>query len=370
MNDRTAAMRIVYILLLVILIIYGLIMARDFLYPLAFGVRLSYLLYPIVNFLEKKGSPRIFAILSAIIILVFVVSVFAVFFFKRIYLFMDELPYFREKAVRHLDMLQQFIESNFGIPAERLKNYLLTQIFDLSIKSEKLFSATTATIFAILMQPVYVFLILYYRTKFAYFFLKAVGRKNRKVTIIVLREIASVVTRYMLGVATVVLILCFFNTAGYWIIGLKYSLLLGVISALFSFIPYFGNFIGGSIPLIFALLTEDSIGYALRVVLFVFIVHFIENNILSPNIVGHNVRINPFVIIISLILGSMLWGLPGLLVIIPFVAMFYVIMKKIPSLQPYVYLIGTRGTRRHALTVENLKIFYDRIRNRKIISKT
>ena len=98
------------------------------------------------------------------------------------------------------------------------------------------------------MQPVYVFLFLYYRTKFAYFILKIVGRQNRLIAVKVLREIASVVTRYMLGVTTVVLILCFFNSIGLLIIGIKYPLLLGVISALFSFIPYFGNFIGGLVP--------------------------------------------------------------------------------------------------------------------------
>jgi predicted PurR-regulated permease PerM len=208
------------------------------------------------------------------------------------------------------------------------------------------------------MQPVYVFLFLYYRTKFAYFFLKMVGRQNRLIAVGVLREIATVVTRYMLGVATVVLILCFFNAIGLLLIGIKYPLLLGVISALFSFIPYFGNFIGGSIPFIFALLTEDSQVYALRIAIFVYIIHFFENNILSPNIVGNNIRINPFIIILGLIFGAMIWGIPGMLVIIPFLAMLHIVLKKVPGMQPYVYLMGTRGTSRHALTLTNIRRTY------------
>jgi predicted PurR-regulated permease PerM len=207
------------------------------------------------------------------------------------------------------------------------------------------------------MQPVYVFLFLYFRTKFAYFILQMAGRNNRLITIRVLREIATVVTRYMLGVTSVVLILCFCNSMGLLIIGIKYPLLLGVISALFSFIPYFGNFIGGSIPFLFALLTEDSGVYALRIVVFVYIIHFFENNILSPNIVGNNIRLNPFVIILGLIAGAMIWGLPGMLVTIPFLAMVNVIMKAIPGLQPYAYLMGNRGTRRHAITMVNIRRF-------------
>jgi predicted PurR-regulated permease PerM len=184
------------------------------------------------------------------------------------------------------------------------------------------------------------------------------GHQNRFITVKVLREIATVVTRYMLGVTSVVFILCFFNSIGLLIIGIKYPLLLGVVSALFSFIPYFGNFIGGTIPFIFALLTEDSQVYALRILVFVYIIHFFENNILSPNIVGNNIRLNPFVIILGLIAGAMIWGIPGMLVTIPFLAILNIIMKRIPSTQPYAYLMGPRGTRRHALTMENFRRFY------------
>ncbi len=96
------------------------------------------------------------------------------------------------------------------------------------------------------MQPVYVFLFLYYRTKFAYFYLKIVGRENRHIAIAALREIARVVTRYMLGVTTVVLILCFFNSAGLLIIGIKYPLLLGVIYGSFQFYSLFRQYYRGN----------------------------------------------------------------------------------------------------------------------------
>ena len=338
--------------------LYVLVLAKDFLYPLAFAVLLSYLIYPIVNFLEKKGMPRIFSILVPIIAALTIFVFLAFFILNRVGLFMDDLPNLREKTIEHIENLQRFAETEYGIPGERLKNFILTQIYDIGSQSGKIFSATTGTIFVVLMQPVYVFLFLYYRTKFAYFFLKIVGRNNRLIAIKVLREIATVATRYMLGVTSVVLLLCIFNSVGLIIIGIKYALLLGIISALFSFIPYFGNFIGGSIPFLFAILTEDSPKYALRIAIFVYIIHFTENNILSPNLVGNNIRINPFIIILGLIAGAMIWGLPGMLVTIPFLAIFNIIMKEIPGLQPYAYLFGNHGTKRHALTMENIKRYW------------
>jgi len=364
MNGKITGLRLTYFLLSILLLIYGLVIAKDFLYPLAFGILLSYLIYPIVNYLEKKGMPRIFSILIPIVIGLILFIFLAIFILKRVSLFMDELPLFRAKAIEHIEQMQRFIESEYGLPAERIKNFLITRILDIGTQSEKIFSTTTGTIFVILMQPVYVFLFLYYRTKFAYFFLKIVGRQNRLIAIGVLRDIARVVTRYMLGVATVVLVLCLFNGIGLLIIGIKYPLLLGVISAMFSFIPYFGNFIGGLIPFIFALLTEDSLVYALRIAIFVYIVHFFENNILSPNIVGNHIRINPFIIILGLIMGAMMWGIPGMLVVIPFLAMLHIILNKIPGMQAYVYLLGTRGTSKHALNFVNFRIYFKNFRRK------
>lgn len=358
MKERLIGQRITFFLLAIFLVAYALILAKDFLYPLAFGIMLSYLLYPIVNFFEKKSLPRILSIMIALVIGIVVFGGLSFFVLKRVSLFLDELPLFREKTISNIVAFQHFIENEFGIPSERFKDFLLGRIFDIGTQSEKIFKTTTGTLFMILMQPVYVFLFLYYRTKFAYFILKMVGRDNRAIAVMALREISTVVTRYMLGVMTVVLILCVFNSTGLLLIGIKYPLLLGVISALFSFIPYFGNFIGGAIPITFALLTEDSPAYALRVLIFVYFIHFFENNILSPNIVGNNVRINPFVIILGLIVGAMLWGIPGMLVAIPFLAMLKVALKHIPGMQPYAYLLGTRGTKRHSLSIPNIRRFF------------
>jgi predicted PurR-regulated permease PerM len=361
MRAQYSGMRLTYFLLSIILLIYGLIVARNFLYPLAFGILFSYLLYPGVNYLEKKGFPRILAILILIILLAAIFGFAVAFLLKSSNRFLEELPDLRQKTINHLDSLQQYLENNFGIPSEGLKNFLQEQIFNIGAKSVEFFSATTHTIFAIVMQPVFIFIFLYYRTKFAYFILKLVGRDNRPIAVNVLREVSKVVARYLLGLTTVVVIMAIMNSVGYWIIGIKYFLLLGIIAAMWSFIPYFGTIIGGSITFIFALLTEDSAIYALRVAVFVFIVHFIENNILSPNIVGHNVRINPFVIIFSLIAAAMIWGLPGMIVVIPFLAMFYVIINQIPNMKSYAYLLGMSGTKKHAPSLQNLNKFLRKI---------
>lgn len=356
MNNYVPGMRLAMFLLSVILLIYALIMARDFLYPLTIGVLISYLLFPVVNYLEKKGIPRILSILIPIIASIGLVVFVAIIVFKRLTLFMDDLPLFQKKIIEQIEQLSELIENNLGIPGTRIRNYLVDGLYNIGNNTGEVFTATTGTVFAILMQPVYVFLFLYYRTKFAYFIMDLAGKHNRRITIQILKEIATVVTRYMLGVTLVVLILCVFNSIGLMIIGVNYAILIGVFSALFSYIPYFGNAIGGSINVLYALLFHSNV-IAFRVLIFAFCIHFFENNILGPNVVGHNIRLNPFIIIIGLIAGAMIWGLPGMLVTVPFLAMLNIIMKRVPSMQPYAYLLGTKGTKRHAITMHSFRKF-------------
>src|SRR5690606_11934266 len=120
------------------------------------------------------------------------------------------------------------------------------------------FAATAATATKAALLPVYVFFLLYYRNKFTNFILKLVPPEKHKKTLTILGEVSLVTKRYMGGIFIVVLILCCLNSLGLLIIGVEYALLLGVISALFNFIPYFGTLIGGLVPLLFTLLMTNS----------------------------------------------------------------------------------------------------------------
>ena len=144
------------------------------------------------------------------------------------------------------------------------------------------------------------------------------------------------------GVVLVVLILTVLNSAGFLIIGLEYALLLGVVSALFNFIPYFGTLIGGAVPLLFSVLSNGFTGQALAILLFFLGVQFLENNILTPKITGGQVQLNPLFTILAIIAGGMIWGLPGLLVAVPFLGMFRVVCKHVPGMEPYAYLLGKK----------------------------
>ncbi len=350
-------------LLTVILFFYGIIAAKLFLYPLTFGFLIAYLLYPIVNWLEKHRIPRILAILISIIFAASTIALIAFFFYKQMTKLFADFSTLKDQANNNIELLQQNLEDFFGLKDNSVEQFLKMQgdsVFGPGNGSlGKIFSTTTGTAVRIFILPVYVFLFLYYRTKFAYFILKSVKRIHKKTVINILRDVATVAARYMGGVTIVVLILCVLNSTGLYIIGVKYALFLGIISAIFNFIPYFGTLMGGSVPFIFVLLTtEDPAYYGLRVILLFIIIQFTENNILTPNIVGHNVKINPFFIIVGLVLGATVWGIPGMIIIVPVLAISRMIFKNIEGMQHYEYLLGLRGTQRHAITITKIIRFF------------
>ena len=366
-NHFPRSVRFSFLLVSVILLMYVIIQAKQFLYPLAFGFLLAYMLYPVVNFLEKRDVPRILSIITGLVIVIAVIYGAGFFIFRRIGTLMEDMPSLKKQALDNVDVFLQSIQTTFGIKDNKLEDFLRDSVNGMfqtgSQEFKQMFMHTTGTLIKILLLPVYVFLFLYYRTKFSYFILKMVNDGKRLVTIKILREISTVATRYMGGIFIVSICLCIMNSIGFSIIGLKYPIFMGIIGAIFSFIPYFGTLMGYTVPFVFSLLTMNSPMYAIAIVAQYFIVHLIENNLLTPNIVGDKLQINPFFIIVGLIGAAMVWGVPGMMIIVPALAIAKIIFENIESLHPFAYLLGPKGTKRHALSLENARQRFVKIKN-------
>lgn len=356
------AQRITYALLAIILTIYGLIAIRNFLYPIAFGFLLAYLLYPMSGWLESKKFPRILANFIAIISVIAIITAIISVAFHLASPFAGELPGLLDKGIENMSGIVANLGSFLGFNREVTRLLAEAQIVNLlTAGGENLrnfFTATASTMIAIGLLPVYIFLFLYYRNKFAYFLLQVVSPERKPAMVGILREISTVASRYVGGVILVVAILCILNPLGLWIIGIRFPIALGVIAAIFNIIPYFGTLLGFLVPLIFAMVIENSPVLAVRVLMLFVVIQFTENNILTPNIVGGNVKINPFFIITGLVASSIIWGIPGMLLIVPFLAIMRIIFSHIDSMKPYAYLLGQEGTDKHAITIDKVRKFF------------
>ncbi|MCF8304023.1 MAG: AI-2E family transporter [Bacteroidales bacterium] len=356
-----AIVRMTFVLLFTILLFYAIIIAEDILAPVCLAILFSSLLHPFVEFMEKHKFPRILANLIAILVLLAILTTAVFLIFKQLEALVADFPTLKQKALANIDQLELFIESSFGIESHKTHLWLkknVSALFDTGSNFMKeTFSATTSTIFKLGILPVFVFYMLLYRDRFNSFILSVVPKRRKQTTIEILKRISNVTQHYMTGVFVVVLILSFINSLGLFLIGLKYAMIFGIISAFFNFIPYFGTWIGGAIPIIFALLTGDSPQLALGVIIFFIIVQFTENNILTPNITGSYVNLNPFITILSIIVGGMVWGIIGMFVVVPLMASLKIVFDYTESLQPYSMLIGIPESKGRKKGLDRIKQF-------------
>ncbi|GAA4445469.1 AI-2E family transporter [Pontibacter saemangeumensis] len=351
--------QLTYILLCGVLLVYVLVEARNFLYPIFLALLFSYLLYPVVKTLEEWGLPRILANFITIIAAMAVFITFIVLLYRQLAVFLGDFPTLQEQALRNIDKLQHSIDEEFGAghpEDERWLRHQVNNAFELSSSFiTDLLMSMTNTLTKFGLMPVYIFLMLYYRNKFENVVYRQLPSYQHPKAKRIIDEISLVTKHYMRGVVMVVLILCFVNSLGLLLIGVEYAIMLGVLSALMNFIPYFGTLIGAAIPLTYTLMVQGSPQKALWVLLLFLLVQFTENNILTPNITGSQVNINPMFTILSIIVGGMIWGLPGMFVAVPLLGMFKVYCDNNDGLRAWSYLLGTEGTEEHALTFSKIK---------------
>jgi len=323
---------------------------RNFLYPIAIAVLFSYLLFPLSSLLESWKVPRPLAIVMSILFGISVIGGMMFFLYNRLTFFLSDLPTLEAYAHQSLDLIQNKIETTFGVGLNSQKSWLRNGINALletgAGNVQAAFSATTSTIFTFGILPVYVFFMTLYRNKFRNFFLMVTPPGKHESTKKMMDQISNITRKYVGGVVTVVMILCVFNSVGLWIVGVQYAIMFGILSALMNLIPYFGTLIGAMIPLLYTLLS-GSPEKALGVIILFAIIQFTENNILTPNITGGSVQINPFFTILGIVLGGMTWGIPGMLIAVPLLGSIKIIFANINSLHPYAFLMGVTGPRKY-----------------------
>jgi predicted PurR-regulated permease PerM len=127
---------------------------------------------------------------------------------------------------------------------------------------------------------------------------------------------------------------------GFWIIGIKYALVLGIITGILNLVPYLGILFAGLLSIIATLTGTADVSIIIGVIVVNIIVQLIDNNILVPYIISSKVEINALVSIVGIIIGGAICGISGMFLAIPIIAILKVIFDRIDSLEPWGYLMG------------------------------
>ena len=127
------------------------------------------------------------------------------------------------------------------------------------------------------------------------------------------------------------IILSIVAAIGYWVLGLRFAILIGIIAGLANLIPYIGPFIG-AIPAIIVVFLGSRFGLGwslLAVIILTLAVQIIDNAIITPLIIGKSVELGPVTTIVVVLLGEQLLGLIGLLMAVPIAAMCKLIIEEV-----------------------------------------
>ncbi len=344
-KSTSFAVRFAAILISVIAIGFIAVIGEEIIIPLVFALLFSILLLPLAQFFENKLKFGRGAA-SGVSVLLFVVIITLIFYTigTQISNLSQDWPLFQKQLQTSLSDLQHWIASTFHYNIQKQKDYISNATSGALSGGTSLIGSTllsvSSMILYIVLTLIYTFFLLLYRKVLLRFLIALENDDNSTIIHDVASNIQIVIRKYILGLLLEMLIVASLCWLSFGILGIKYFILLGIITALFNIVPYVGIF---TALLLSALITFATAGIStplLLVVITIVIIHLIDSNILLPFIVGSKVSINALVTVIGVVAGEMLWGLPGMFLSVPVIAMAKIVCDRIESLHPWAILIG------------------------------
>ena len=350
-----SAQKAFYIIAFLVLFVFAIIEAKGLLIPLTYSVLISFILYPICTFFERKGIPRIFSILLSFLLVV--AGLFGLFYFfsTQVVNIVNEFDDFRGKL---LGLVHQGVEQyNKIVPNSKLDDEsFLNQMQDwLSNSSSSILSGTfnqTANFFSgLLLLPIYVFLLLLYRTGIRRILLGFVQNEYRTAFNSLLGDIQQVGQKYIGGLVLLILTIGLLDSIALWIIGVDSPFFFGYLAACLAIIPYVGTAMGALLPAFYALMNHSP-STAFYVLIAFWVIQVVDGNFLTPKIIGGGVSLNPLAAILSLVAGGFVWGVSGMILFIPLAAILKIICQNYKELEPIAGLMGDEVTMGNGQIVE------------------
>src|SRR6185312_507007 len=183
-------------------------------------------------------------------------------------------------------------------------------------------------------------LLLYYRIHIRNF-LFAIFKKELKEDVQnVIIKSRLMIRNYMVGIVIEMSIVAFANSVGLLILGIKYAIFFGVLSAVLNIIPYLGMFTATVFTVVVTLTTSAHTSDGIWIVVIFYGIHMIDVNILMPNIVSSRLRINVLISVLGVVIGGALTGISGLFLSVPAIAFIKILCDQIDSLRPWGMLMG------------------------------
>lgn len=318
--------------------------AKPLIVPLIIAGIVAILLHPLKHFFIRLKFGRVMSITLTVLLSVFVVAGLGLFIILQFSRFTETFP---ELIIRFDSFVTEtifWISGFFDISTQKMSSWMDGTKQDIIEKSAPLIGQTLVTIgnlfVALLLIPVYIFMILYYEPILIEFTLRAFNDGHREKVTKVVSEVKTLIQGYLTGLFIELVVVCVLDIAALLVLGVDYAILLGILAGLLNLIPYIGGIVGVALPMAISIVTEESPWIAIWVLVIFYIIQLIDNNYIVPKIVASKVKLNALVSVIVVLAFGALWGIPGMFISIPLTAIFKLIADHIESLQHIGFLLG------------------------------
>lgn len=346
LSSSTSLLRNLALLVLVLaLLFYG----KGFFMPLAIGGILATLFLPLCRRIERAKVPRALAALICLFILTIGIAGVLAILGWEISKLTDDLFIIKQRAMAAGNRLQEYIFNHLGVSVEKQSQILKDEQPSLALIMQKIGLSFSYIFTNSLFVLMYVVLFLYYRTHLYHFILMIAGPSNREKTSRMVYSVTVVSHQYLVGLSKMIFCLWIMYGIGFSMLGVKNALFFAFLCGLLEIVPYIGNLTGTTLTVLVAAAQGAGIPVLGGIVIVYGLIQFIQGWILEPLIVGHQVKINPLFIILALVLGELIWGIAGVFLAIPLVAMLKTICDNVESLKPYGFLLGEIGSKKEEL---------------------
>jgi len=323
---------------------YLIKLGQSILAPFFLAFLMAMLFLPIANFLERRlRFPRSFSTLISVFIMLLILTGLIFFFGSQLSSFSKDLPHLRMQSNKVFINIQNWISDTFNVNINEQFDYL-DQGLNKLLSSTGVILGFTLGVFStslgfLIFFILFFIFILNYRRILNNFIIAVFNEKHKISVQEAVFEIRIMTKKYIIGLCLQVIIVSALTTILLSILDVKYAVLLGVLTGLLNVIPYIGILISLLISCFIAFAT-GTVSTCIYVAIGYIVVHAIDGNIVLPFVVGSKVKINALFSFIGILVGEHLWGISGMFLCIPAIAIFKIIFERVEGLQPWGKLLG------------------------------
>ncbi|GAB3203824.1 hypothetical protein GCM10027293_35500 [Pontibacter aydingkolensis] len=258
--------------------------------------------------------------------------------------FAKEWPGVEAKLIDTWDKLSTHVEHTYNIDTDRQKVWLESMASDIASSAfgmaQGVLYTSAVSLVLLLLIPIYIALILYYREQLAKGLYLLFRKDEQKKIRLILQETITTYYNFIKGMAIVYLVVAVLNSVGLLLLGIPHAVFFGIVASVLTFIPYVGITIGAILPMAIAWVTYDNIWYPIGVIIVFGVVQYLEANLIFPWAVSYRLRVNMLFTLLAIVAGGILWGASGMILFIPFLAILKLIADKHEAMRAVSVLLG------------------------------